>query len=129
MKVVKRKLGKDQKSGQEHARIWLENKRLSEIGFTPNSYYVTQWIPKDDGFDVIETLPPILKLWLLDDDEDITAEVRKVTDKKGTSVIDLTGWVIKQFFEGYTHYTVEYDERHPHERGTSPCIIIEGASE
>ncbi len=110
MKVVKRKLGKDQKSGQEHARIWLENKRLSEIGFTPNSHYTTEWMPSS---------PPILKLWLLDED-DVVAELRKVTDKQGTSVIDLTGWVIKQFFEGYTHYTVEYEDG---------CITIKGASE
>jgi hypothetical protein len=106
--MKKYKLGKDQKSGQEHARIWLQNKRLSEVGFTPGSHYATEWCK-----------PPLLKLWSLNDD-DITAEARKVTDKKGTSVIDLTGWEIKQFFEGYTHYTVEYEDG---------CITIRGANE
>ncbi len=117
---MKRKLGKDQKSGQEHARIWLENKRLSEIGFTPNSHYTTEWIPPVEAVsEDWHSSPPILKLWLLDED-DVVAELRKVTDKQGTSVIDLTGWVIKQFFEGYTHYTVEYEDG---------CITIKGASE
>ena len=116
---MKRKLGKDQKSGQEHARIWLENKRLSEVGFTPNSYYATEWIPGvDRSSDDWPTLQTV-KLWLLDGD-DIAAEVRKVTDKKGTSVIDLSGWAIKQFFEGNTHYTVEYEDG---------CITIRGANE
>ena len=109
-KMKKYKLGKDQKTGQEHARIWLENKRLSEVGFTPNSHYTTEWQ---------RTTPPTLKLWLLDGD-DIAAEVRKVTDKKGTSVIDLTGWEIKQFFEGHTHYTVDHE---------SGCLTIRGANE
>jgi hypothetical protein len=127
--MKKYKLGKDQKSGQEHARIWLENKRLSEIGFTPNSYYATEWIPGVEGegqlringvlSDGWHTTPPTLKLWLLGDD-DVAAEVHKVTDKKGTSVIDLSGWVIKQFFEGYTHCTVEYEDG---------CITIKGANE
>jgi hypothetical protein len=107
--MKKYKLGKDQKTGQEHARIWLENKRLSEVGFTPGSRYSTEWTPAWSR----------LTLWLLDE-EDIAAEVRKVTDKKGTSVIDLSGWVIKQFFEGYTHYTVEYEDER---------IIIRGANE
>jgi hypothetical protein len=107
-KMKKYKLGKDQKTGQEHARIWLQNKRLSEVGFTPGSYYATEWCK-----------PPLLKLWSLNYD-DITAEARKVTDKKGTSVIDLTGWEIKQFFEGYTHYTVRYEGN---------CLTIRGANE
>lgn len=121
--MKKYKLGKDQKSGQEHARIWLENKRLSEVGFTPNSHYTTEWTP---GIEAVfryrcwwHTTLPTIKLWLLDGD-DIAVEVRKVTDKKGTSVIDLSGWVIKQFFEGYTHYTVEYEDG---------CITIRGANE
>ena len=118
--MKKYKLGKDQKSGQEHARIWLENKRLSEVGFTPNSHYTTEWTP---GIEAVSadwhTTLPTIKLWLLDGD-DIAAEVRKVTDQKGTSVIDLSGWVIKQFFEGYTHYTVEYEDG---------CITIRGANE
>jgi hypothetical protein len=107
--VKKYKLGKCQKTGQDHARIWIENKRLPEVGFTPNSHYAIEWIAED----------PSLKLWLLDDD-DIASEVRKVTDKKGSSVIDLTGWEIKQFFDGHTHYTLKYE---------AGCITIKGASE
>ena len=110
--MKKYKLGKCQKTGQEHARIWLNNKKLSEVGFTPGSYYTTEWV-KWDG-------PPLLRLWSLDDG-DITAEARKVTDKKGTSVIDLTGWEIKQFFEGCTHYAVEH-----HKNGS---ITIRGVNE
>ena len=106
--IKKLKLGKCQKTGQENARIWLENKKLSENGFTPNSYYACEWKMGK---------VPALILTVLNED-DIAAEIRKVTDKKGTSVIDLTGWVVKQFFEGFTHYTVEYQ---PGE------IIIKGA--
>jgi len=106
--IKKLKLGKCQKTGQENARIWLENKKLSENGFKPNSYYSCDWVMGKF---------PALVLTVLNDD-DIALEVRKVTDKKGTSVIDLTGWVVKQFFEGFTHYTVIYN---PGE------IIIKGA--
>ena len=114
--MKKYKLGKDQKTGQEHARIWLQNKRLSEVGFTPGSHYATEWC-KQRYYKARRLGPPLLKLWSLNDD-DITAEARKVTDKKGTSVIDLTGWEIKQFFEGYTHYTVRYEGN---------CLTIRGA--
>ena len=121
--IMKRKLGKCQKTGQAHARIWIENNKLSESGFIPNSHYTTEWQHSielwDEAIKNSINDPPTLRLWLMED-EDIAAEVRKVTDKKGKSVIDLTGWVIKQFFEGYTHYTVEY---------AKGVITIRGANE
>jgi len=104
--IMKRKLGKCQKTGQEHARIWLENKKLSEIGFTPGSHFTREWIPTPTIL-TGKGVSPTLKLWLLGKD-DIVLETHSVSEKKGTSVIDLTGWTIKQFFDGYTHYTVEY---------------------
>ena len=109
--VKKYKLGKCQKTGQDHARIWIENKRLSEVGFTPGSYYAPQWVQRGRGRSV--------KFWLLEDD-DIIVERRKVSSKKGRPVIDLTGWEIKQFFDGFTHYTLKYEEG---------CVTVKGVNE
>ena len=108
------KLGKCQKTGQEQARIWIENKKLSEHGFVPGSNFVKEW-------DMGET--PILRLWLVGDEDEVD-EWNVVSNKAGTSVIDITGWAVKQFFEGYKGYTVA----HKHIEGRA-VLELEGANE
>lgn len=103
------KLGKCQKSGLEAARIWQENRQLDAAGFTPGSLYTCEW---QDG-DV-----PVVRLWLIGEG-DIAAEVRRVSEKNGRPVLDLSGWEIHQFFAGHTHYTVHYEPG---------CLTIRGAN-
>ena len=103
-KTSKHKLSKDQKSKQEHARVWIEsNILLREHGFTPGRCFEKVW-------NMGKT--PVLELHLLEED-DITTGYGTVSERKGKrkgSIIDITGWTVKQFFEGSTHIEATYKQ-------------------
>ena len=109
--MKKRKLGKCQKTGQDNARIWIENKKLAEYGFVPGAVFVTE----PSAF-----ARKAIKLCLVEDDDIVWGEPHTVCKKGNKSVIDLTGWWIKDLFDGCTHYTAAYDQG---------CIRLEGHNE
>jgi len=101
-KTKKYKLSKDQKSKQESARVWIEtNTLLRQHGFEPGAHFHKEW--NTDG------KVPVLELHLLEED-DLTAGFGTVSERRGGSVIDITGWTVKQFFEPHTHIEATYSD-------------------
>ena len=95
-----RKLGKCQKTKQDGARIWLQNKTLSQCGFVPGANYVKSW-------NMGKT--PVLELHLVNEN-DFVDEWNIVSGKGDTPVIDITGWTVKQFFEGCIGYRATFEK-------------------
>lgn len=96
------KLSKDQKSKQEHARVWIEtNTALRQAGFVPGAHFHKLWNT--------DAKVPVLELHLLDED-DLTGGFGTVSERRGKSVIDITGWTVKQFFEPHTHVEATYSD-------------------
>jgi len=94
----KHKLGDHR--GIERSRIWIENAKAAEFGFTPGSVFVCEQEGKDF----------VLRLVLLEDDDIVWGEPHKVSRKGKKSVIDLSGYWVQALFDGYTHYTLEYQQ-------------------
>ena len=98
--MKKYKLGKCQKTGLEGARVWIENRKAAEYGFVPGSVFVCE--EANGKF--------LIKLCLLEDDDIVWGEPHTVSSKGDKSVIDLTGYWVKDIFDGYSHYSVSYEQ-------------------
>lgn len=86
--------------GLERSRIWIENAKAAEFGFTPGSVFICE----QDGEEFV------LKLVLLEDEDIAWGEPHTVCRKGKKSVIDLSGHWVKDIFDGYTHYTLTYEQ-------------------
>ncbi len=99
---MKKKYKLGNHNGLECSRIYIQNKTLAEFGFKPGSVFVCE----QDGEDFL------LRLVVLEDDDIVWGEPHTVCykEKQGVSVIDISGHWVRDIFEGYTHYTLDYEQ-------------------
>jgi len=92
MDTLRSKLGTARKV--ERSRIWIEGRRLAEIGFAPGSRFDTTW----------DLATGTLYLTLASNGE------RKVSGKGDKPIIDITGEQVRNFFGlRFTHVDCNYE--------------------
>lgn len=89
-------------------RIWLDGKRLLDIGFTPGSYY-TCFVGPEKIIGIIGDLTGSPSTW---PKGVITAHMRKVSGRlDGKPIIDLSGRDVAHAFPGITRIQARFRER------------------
>jgi hypothetical protein len=86
-------------------RIWLEGQRLLEAGFKHRLYFARHI--KNAGTKLPKSL--ILELVAKSEWEDMKrADKGTVAGSPERPIIDITGAIVAEIFEGYTHVSVNY---------------------
>jgi hypothetical protein len=94
--------------GVARSRIWIEGKRLAEIGFVPGAYFVKEWGAHADATKGHVPGASFLELTLLKGDEILATAPCKVSGKGDKPIIDITGEKVREAFGEFEKVSVSY---------------------